>query len=87
MSKIKKRVGKLSDEKDKIDALIDIQMGHATFIINQIRDLANDSYRKASESIYKQLLNELATQLNKLFEPLGVFFVQTDLNHAIDCVR
>ena len=87
MKVLKKSVTKLNDQIAKITALIACQLGQASFIINQIRDLANDSYRKASESIYKQLLNELAAQLDKLFVPLGVFFNADEKKQAISSVQ
>jgi len=84
---LKKELVKVTDEVDKIEALIDTQLEQASFVINAIRDLGNACFKKASERIYKGLLTELAKQLNQIFLPLACFFNENDKVLAITSVH
>jgi hypothetical protein len=84
---LKKDLVKVTDEVDKVEALIDTQLEKASYVINTIRDLGNACFKKASERIYKGLLTELAKQLNQIFLPLACFFNENDKALAIETVQ
>jgi len=84
---LKKDLVKVTDQVDKIEALIETQLEQASFVINTIRDLGNECFKKASERIYKGLLTELAKQLNQIFLPLACFFNENDIKLAVETVK
>jgi len=84
---LRKDISTITDEVDKIEALIDCQLNQASFVINAVRDLGNACFKMASERIYKGLLAELAKQLNQIFLPLACFFNEDDKVLAITTVH